>query len=563
MKKPTIVLLCIAALLVGCATPGANPTLRATRTPVPPTATRTPIPPTSTPTPVPPTPTPTPLKVWIDPAVPASLRDLASTALAREMPAPALSAAEADVRLGPGLPATVGRWVYAVVAPFPTYADDVRWEDVRSFWVGKPAALAGLANDGQAPALFVTAETLAALQGLLGAPSPQAPISVTSSSELVDAAWASRAHAWGIVPFDELQPRWKVLSVDGASVLDKALDVDQYPLTVDFGLGGQEAAALAGAFLRGGKLATNRDTERMTVVIMTGVTAMARAIAARMEEKGILYPTEKVAALLKSADITHISNEIPFTEKCPTPDAHTKSLAFCSSPRYMEVLKAVGTDVIELTGNHVHDYGAQALLDTLDLYRQEGLLYFGGGKDLEEARKPLLLEKNGNKVAFIGCNPVGPPIAWATADGPGAAPGDYDYMHAQLNQLKTQVDVPIATLQYWEFELYEPTPQQRLDFRGLVDAGAKIVSGSQAHQPQALEFYKDGFIHYGLGNLFFDQMWSTPTRQEFIDRHVIYEGRHISTELYTYLLEDYAQPRPMTAKERRTLLATVFKASGW
>lgn len=563
MKKPTIVLLCIAVLLAGCATPGASPTPRATRTPAPPTATRTPIPPTSTPTPVPPTPTPTPLKVWIDPAAPVALRDLASTALAREMPAPALSAAKADVRLGPGLAATIGRWVYAVVVPFPTYADDVHWEDVRSFWTGKPVALAGLANDGKAPTLFVTAETLAALQGLLGAPSPQAPISVTSSAELVDAAWASRAHAWGVVPFDELQPRWKVLSVDGASVLDKALDVDQYPLTVDFGLEGQEAAALAGAFLRDGKLATNRDTERMTVVIMTGVTAMARAIAARMEEKGVLYPTEKVAALLKSADITHISNEIPFTEKCPTPDAHTKSLAFCSSPRYMEVLKAVGADVIELTGNHVHDYGAQALLDTLEMYRQEGLPYFGGGKDLEEARKPLLMEKNGNKLAFIGCNPVGPPIAWATADGPGAAPGDYEYLHAQLSQLKTQVDVTIATLQYWEFELYEPTPQQRVDFRGLVDAGARIVSGSQAHQPQALEFYKDGFIHYGLGNLFFDQMWSTPTRQEFIDRHVIYQGRYVSTELYTYLLEDYAQPRPMTAKERRALLETVFKASGW
>jgi len=97
----------------------------------------------------------------------------------------------------------------------------------------------------------------------------------------------------------------------------------------------------------------------------------------------------------------------------------------------------------------------------------------------------------------------------------------------------------------------------------MVDAGAVIVSGSQAHHPQGFEFYKGAFIHYGLGNLFFDQMWSTGTRQEIVDRHVIYQGRHISTELHTYLLEDYAQPRPMTPEERRELLKAVFKASGW
>jgi poly-gamma-glutamate synthesis protein (capsule biosynthesis protein) len=101
------------------------------------------------------------------------------------------------------------------------------------------------------------------------------------------------------------------------------------------------------------------------------------------------------------------------------------------------------------------------------------------------------------------------------------------------------------------------------DFRAAVDAGAVIVSGSQAHTPQTLEFYGGALIHYGLGNLFFDQMWSTATRQEFLDRHIFYDGRHISTELLTAMLEDYAQPRPMTPDERRALLEVIFSASGW
>ena len=58
---------------------------------------------------------------------------------------------------------------------------------------------------------------------------------------------------------------------------------------------------------------------------------------------------------------------------------------------------------------------------------------------------------------FIGCNPVGPNFAWATADGPGAAPCDKAYLRSQVEALKDQVDVAVATMQYWEIYQYEPT----------------------------------------------------------------------------------------------------------
>jgi poly-gamma-glutamate synthesis protein (capsule biosynthesis protein) len=97
----------------------------------------------------------------------------------------------------------------------------------------------------------------------------------------------------------------------------------------------------------------------------------------------------------------------------------------------------------------------------------------------------------------------------------------------------------------------------------MADAGASIVQGSQAHFPQPMEFHGDSFIHYGLGNLFFDQM-DIPvkgTRREFIDRITIYDGRLISVELFTAMLEDYSQPRPMTLSERQEFLEELFQAS--
>ncbi len=102
-----------------------------------------------------------------------------------------------------------------------------------------------------------------------------------------------------------------------------------------------------------------------------------------------------------------------------------------------------------------------------------------------------------------------------------------------------------------------------------------VVQGSQAHTPKEMEFFNDSFIHYGLGNLYFDQMHVyqayltvgnqqiPTTRLEFVDRHVFYNGRHISTDLITLMLEDYAQPRLMTAEEREAFLTDIFAASGW
>ena len=122
--------------------------------------------------------------------------------------------------------------------------------------------------------------------------------------------------------------------------------------------------------------------------------------------------------------------------------------------------------------------------------------------------------------------------------------------------------LPIFTFQHIEVDQFTPQSSQRIDFQAVSDMGAVIVSGSQSHFPQAMTFKNGRFIHYGLGNTFFDQMedWHRPA---FIDRHLIYEGKHISTELITIKLEDYAQPRLMTDEERRQFLTTVFGASVW
>jgi poly-gamma-glutamate synthesis protein (capsule biosynthesis protein) len=308
----------------------------------------------------------------------------------------------------------------------------------------------------------------------------------------------------------------------------------------------------------------NRDPNKLSVVAMTGVTALVRATAFTLEQRGIEYPARDIGEWLRSADITHISNEVPFAKQCPSPNPVQQGMRFCSDTRYIGLLEAVGTDIVELTGDHFADWGEDAMLYTLELYKERGWLYYGGGEDLQDGRKPVTLEHNGNRLAFIGCNGKGGGYAQAAKNHPGAVTCDFDTMESEITRLRDEGYLVIATFQHFEYYNYHAQPDQERDFRRLAQAGAVVVSGSQAHQPQAFEFESGALIHYGLGNLFFDQLDVSPaTRQAFIDRHIFYDGHYIGSELLTMMFVDYARPRPMTAGEREDLLQTVFKASGW
>jgi poly-gamma-glutamate synthesis protein (capsule biosynthesis protein) len=310
-------------------------------------------------------------------------------------------------------------------------------------------------------------------------------------------------------------------------------------------------------------MSTNRDPSKMTVVVMTGVSALVRATAERMDTLGFDYPGREISHWLLDADFTHVSHEVSFTEDCPPPDPYQVNLRFCSDPNHVDLFEGLDIDIIELTGNHLLDWGSEAFQETLNLYSERDIQFYAGGYDLEMSLIPLLLEHNGNRFAFLGCNSPGPEEVWARDGYAGAAPCVYESLEQDLRSLRMDGILPIFTFQWAEAKRPQPLPLQVEAFRRIIDAGAVIVSGSQAHRPQSMEFYQSSFIHYGLGNLFFDQMQTLENRQEFIDRHIFYEGRHISTELLTALLEDYAQPRPMTASDRQSFLEEMFAASGW
>jgi hypothetical protein len=391
LPKPASLLLLALALLIAACQPSASAGVASIVTPVTAdplaTVTATPFLPAgvqsqATPVPLPPVlVTKEPAAgagLWVSPAVPPAL---ALAANAWGMPA-AAGAESAALRLDVD-PESEGagpksEWIYALAAAFPTVSDDVPLAAVKSAWAGS------------GPGLLMTESTRAALAALWGEPGPGAVRTVPPEG-LTDALWQDRS-AWGIVPFDELNPRLKVLSVDGQTPLHKDFDAASYPLKVNFALAGDPGSSSLAM------PATNRDPAKLTVLAMTGVTALVRATAFKMEQNGVLYPSQDIGGWLRDADVTHISNEVSFAPDCPPPDPNTGSMMFCSSPNYIALLKDVGTDVVELSGNHMNDWGTGPFLYTLDIYRQNGIPYYAGGADAAEAQQALILEDQQARV---------------------------------------------------------------------------------------------------------------------------------------------------------------------
>ena len=516
---------------------------------------------------------PVPVNFYFDETIPENIKDSISFELKKDFENfhRAATRETADILIEilpeePGSSNYKNSQIYVPVVSFWSFFEESSSRDFIGYWNGSMGTLKDIAGKEFEPELIIRSSDLEVIEKALGKCKVK-QTKIARNEEEITPLLESNINSFSIIPFNEISPKLKPVNLDGFDVFDKNLAIENYPNIFKIAVKGEDAGLVEKAKVSLGNASfSNRDLSKLVTVVMTGVTALTRGTANKMDQKGILYPADKIASLLQNADITHISNEASFVIDGNAAKTHT--MVFCSRPEYIDLLKFVGTDVIEITGNHLNDYGSKWLAYTLDIYDREGIAYFGGGRNLEDSYRPATFEINGYKIAFVGANSFGPSSDWAGKDTPGSTPinmwdvtrkeSDMQKMEDIVKDLKNKGFIVIFTFQYMETYNYYPTEEQVKDFRAMIDAGADIVSGSQAHQPMGVDFWGKGFINYGLGNLFFDQMQNLGVRQGIIAKHIFYEGKHINTVLITTMLEDYCQPRPTYGTERAELLKSIF-----
>jgi poly-gamma-glutamate synthesis protein (capsule biosynthesis protein) len=184
-----------------------------------------------------------------------------------------------------------------------------------------------------------------------------------------------------------------------------------------------------------------------------------------------------------------------------TGSAGDKNFTFRAHPRTLPVLKR-HFDALALANNHSGDYGRVAFAEMLGLLQGNGLGYFGGGHNLSEAHRPLILERRGLRIAILGYNEFMPRSFEADANAPGSAWSEDEQVVADIRAARSRyhADLVIPVMHWgWENEPIANARQRQLA-RRMVDAGADAVIGGHPHVTQDIEHYRGKPIVYSVGN---------------------------------------------------------------
>lgn len=359
-----------------------------------------------------------------------------------------------------------------------------------------------------------------------------------------------------LVPWDKVDFRVKTLKIDNKYLWDKS--VQNYPLVrKDWASSKTETE-------------NQFDPRKVTLLTNVGDVILGRHVAYKMRTfNDYNHPWLLMADLLAKGDITFADLETPLSDRVAPPD---EGMSFIAPQKAISGLKLAGIDIVSLANNHSTNYGTDTFTDTLNLLKKESIAYVGGGKDLAEAEKPAIVEKNGLKFGFLDYNSIIGAIN-ATTDSPGVAKFDIKPWASSDNQqdiekiksavvnLKKQVDIVVVEL-HWGVEYQAAPIQSQINVaHAVVDSGADLIIGTHPHVVCGLEEYKNTPIFYSLGNFIFDQEWSTETKQGTVAQTYFYDKKLVASPLVPYQIEDYNQPHLATVEQATQILGRIFGAS--
>lgn len=242
---------------------------------------------------------------------------------------------------------------------------------------------------------------------------------------------------------------------------------------------------------------------------------------------------------IAAADLSLVNLEAPVaTDASPATKAGPTKAAAAETP---SMLREAGFDAVTLANNHIMDYGAAGLEQTLADCREVGLGTCGAGPDRGVAMDPLLTTVDGTSVAvFSFCEQE---FGIATAGEPGAAPISHPDARRRVSEAAEETDVVVVAAHGGVEYVPLPPPRRQRQLRAFVDAGADVVVGHHPHVPQGWEVYDDVPIFYSLGNFLFEQPRRPKTDWGLSVELTLQDGGAVAADLVpTELVDGSARP---------------------
>ena len=215
--------------------------------------------------------------------------------------------------------------------------------------------------------------------------------------------------------------------------------------------------------------------------------------------------SSELIEIMQEADIMCLNNEFTFSNNGAPMNG--KMYTFRAKPERVSVLQDMGVDIVQLSNNHVYDYGKQALLDTFDTLEGAGIDYFGAGHNLEEAMQPVYYTLEDKVVAFVGASRAEKykMTPQATETEPGILRCyDTELFLQAIAKADENADFVIAVVHWGTEYSYDLEKVQLTTGKEYLDAGADVIIGGHSHCLQGMEYYQGKPIIYSMGNYWFN-----------------------------------------------------------
>lgn len=357
-----------------------------------------------------------------------------------------------------------------------------------------------------------------------------------------------------IVKWNDVTPNLKTLSFEGKYLWNKK-NAENYSLKVEKET--SDASIANAAFKK----------EHLTKIIAGGDVMLSRHVSTKIMSLGVNSPWQNVSSFLTDADITFVNLEVPISNLFPPP---SEGMSFIAPLKYLQGVTDSGVDIVSVANNHTANFGQKVFEDNLKNLTASNIPTCGGGANEKEARTPKIIERNDIKFAFLCYNSV---VGGLNADSDsGSAFLEIEpwYRDNEESIKKLENDVRIAKQQadvvivspHWgvEYKLNPNNSQKKVAERA-INAGADLIIGTHPHVVQGLGYSSGKYTTYSLGNLIFDQEWSTETKEGVILESYFYQKINVASNLTPIIIEDYHRPRILKSQEGKSILERIKSAS--
>ncbi len=237
-------------------------------------------------------------------------------------------------------------------------------------------------------------------------------------------------------------------------------------------------------------------------IVFTGDIGFDRYMYGKWDDEELL--SEEILNFLQSADHVVANVEGPVAEaEQNTATSGAVQLLHTIDPKATKVLKKMNADIWNICNNHIMDAGAYGIESTLKIANKMDVKTIGAGMDINEARKPVIIEEAGG----IGMFGVGYQRACRKADVDKAGCyswSDLDEIQNTINAIKEKCRWCVVVAHAGEEFTPLPSPYTRERYHKYLEMGADIVVSHHPHVPMNFETVGDKIIFYSLGNFIFD-----------------------------------------------------------